>query len=56
MRRKILAWYQRLDVTGGSMAGRSAALSREWFLATEDDYREQSLSYPMSINYKTEAT
>ena len=56
VRRKILAWYSRFDVMGGLMAGHSAVLGREWFLATETYYREQSLSYPMSIDYKIEAT
>lgn len=56
VRRKILAWYSRFDVMGGLMAGHSAALGRVWFLATERYYRQQSLSYPMSIDYKIEAT
>ena len=56
VRRKILAWYLRFDVMGGLMAGYSAVLGREWFLTTESYYIEQSLSYPMSIDYKIEAT
>ena len=36
------------------MAGHSAVLGREWFVATEHYYQEQSLSYPMSIDYKIE--
>lgn len=56
LRRKILAWYLRFDVTGGLMAGHSAVLGRNWFLSMEDYYHQQSLSYPMSIDYKIEAT
>lgn len=37
------------------MSGNETALSREWFLATESYYRAQSLSDPMSIDYKIEA-
>ena len=55
MRRKTLAWYLRFDVMGGLIAGYSAVLGREWFLATSNYYRQQSLSYPMSIDYKIEA-
>lgn len=55
LRRKILAWYLRFDVMGSLMAGYSAVLSREWFLATEDYYFQQSLIYPLSIDYKIEA-
>ena len=54
IRRKILAWYSRFDVMGGLMAGHSAVLGREWFVAAENYYHEQSLSYPMSIDYKIE--
>ena len=56
IRRKILAWYLKFDVMGSLMAGYSTVLGREWFLAQEDYYRQQSLSYPMSIDYKIEAT
>ena len=37
------------------MAGHSAVIGREWFLANESYYRQQSLCYPMSIDYKIEA-
>ena len=37
------------------MAGHSAVIGRDWFLANESYYRQQSLSYPMSIDYKIEA-
>ena len=56
VRRKILAWYSRFDVMGGLMSGYQTVLGREWFVATEDYYRQQSLSYPNSIDYKIEAT
>ncbi|KAL6717151.1 hypothetical protein ACLMJK_005066 [Lecanora helva] len=56
IRRKILTWYLRFDVMGGLMAGYSTVLGREWFLAQQDYYRQQSLSYPMSIDYKIEVT
>lgn len=56
LRRKILAWYLRFDVMGRLMASHSAVLGREWFLKTESYYSQQSLSYPMSIDYKIEAT
>ncbi|CAF9932952.1 hypothetical protein IMSHALPRED_009020 [Imshaugia aleurites] len=55
VRRKILAWYSRFDVMGGLMSGYQTVLGREWFVATEDYYRQQSLSYPNSIDYKIEA-
>jgi len=55
-RRKILAWYLRFDVMGGLIAGYSAVLGREWFLTMESYYHQQSLSYPMSIDCKIEAT
>ena len=38
------------------MSGYQTVLSREWFVATESYYRQQSLSYPNSIDYKIEAT
>ena len=38
------------------MSGNQTVLSREWFVATEEYYRQQSLSYPNSIDYKIEAT
>lgn len=56
VRRKILAWYTRFDVMGGLMSGYQTVLGREWFVASEDYYRQQSLSYPNSIDYKIEAT
>ena len=56
MRRKILAWYSRFDVMGGLMSGYQTVLGREWFVATENYYQQQSLSYPNSIDYKIEAT
>ena len=56
VRRKILAWYSRFDVMGGLMSGYQTVLGREWFAASEDYYRQQSLSYPNSIDYKIEAT
>ena len=55
VRRKILAWYSRFDLMGGLMSGNETVLGREWFAATEEYYRQQSLSYPMSIDYKIEA-
>lgn len=56
VRRKILAWYSRFDVMGGLMSGYQTVLGREWFVATENYYQQQSLSYPNSIDYKIEAT
>ena len=56
MRRKILAWYSRFDVMGGLMSGYQTVLGREWFVASEKYYRQQSLSYPNSIDYKIEAS
>ncbi len=56
VRRKILAWYSRFDLMGGLASGYQTVLGREWFVATEDYYRQQSLSYPNSIDYKIEAT
>lgn len=55
IRRKILVWYFRFDVQAGIMDGHSIFMGREWFLAAESYYREQSLSYPLSIDYKIEA-
>ena len=37
------------------MSGYQTVLGREWFVASEDYYRQQSLSYPNSIDYKMEA-
>ena len=56
MRRKILAWYSRSDVMNGLMSGYQTVLGREWFAASENYYRQQSLSYPNSIDYKIEAS
>ena len=55
LRRKILAWYSRFDLMSGLMSGNETVLGREWFVVTEQYYRQQSLSYPMSIDYKIEA-
>lgn len=38
------------------MSGYQTVLGRDWFVATENYYRQQSLSYPNSIDYKIEAT
>ena len=56
VRRKILAWYSRFDVMGGLMSGYQTVLGREWFIATEEYYYQQSLSYPNSVDYKIETT
>ena len=56
VRRKILVWYSRFDVMGGLLSGNEIVLGRDWFVAAEEYYRQQSLSYPMSIDYKIEAT
>ena len=53
MRRKILAWYSRFDVMGGLMSGYQTVLGREWFVASEKYYRQESLSYPNSISKDT---
>lgn len=37
------------------MSGYQTVLGREWFVASEEYYRQQSLSYPNSIDYKIEA-
>ena len=56
VRRKILVWYSRFDVMGGLLSGYETVLGRDWFVAAETYYHEQSLSYPMSIDNKIEAT
>ena len=55
VRRKILAWYLRFDVMGGLLSGYETVLGRDWFVAAEIYYHEQSLSYPMSTDNKFEA-
>ena len=55
VRRKILAWYIRFDVMGGFLSGYETLLSRDWFLAKEAYYVQQSLTYPLSVDYKIEA-
>lgn len=37
------------------MSGNETALGREWFFSVEKYYRQQSLSYPTSLDYKIEA-
>ena len=55
VRRKMLVWYIRFDVMGGLVSGYETVLSRDWFLAKERYYTQQSSCYPMSIDYKIEA-
>lgn len=54
--RKLLSWYSRFDVTSGLMSGYETVLGREWFTAVESHYREQASTYPLSLDYKIEAT
>jgi len=56
LNRKLLSWYSRFDVISGLMSGYQTFLGRDWFTAVEIHYREQASTYPLSIDYKIEAT
>ncbi|KAL9131544.1 MAG: hypothetical protein Q9217_000558 [Psora testacea] len=55
LRRRILAWYIRFDLTGGIMSGNETALGREWFTALATHYHQSVLHNPSNIDYKMEA-
>ena len=52
--RKILAWYSRFDLWAGVMAGSEVALSREWFCASVEYYKQMSILDPTSLGLKIE--
>lgn len=52
--RKILAWYSRFDVWAGYMAGSEVALSREWFCASVEYFKQMLILDPTSLGSKFE--
>ena len=53
--RKILAWYARFDLFAGIMSGYEIVLSRDWFCAYEEYYKQMSIQDPTNLDHRIEA-
>ena len=55
MRRRTLEWYSRFDLFAGFMSGYELVLSRDWFSASDDYYRQQLSLAPGSPDLHVES-
>ena len=56
VRRKLLDWYLRFDLTGSIMSGNETTASRDWFSAISNYFSLLVSRWPHSIDYKIEHT
>ena len=54
-RRKILGWYARFDLFAGIMSGCETVLSRDWFRASEQYYKQLVIQDRTNIHNRIEA-
>ncbi|KAG8531604.1 uncharacterized protein KY384_003234 [Bacidia gigantensis] len=54
LRRKVLEWYLKFDITSSIMSGNETAASRGWFSSIADYYRGLTSQCPENIDYKIE--
>ena len=55
LRRKILEWYLRFDITGSIMSGNETAMGRHWFAAIGNHYSSLAAQHSENVDYKIEA-